>query len=293
MLVCCSVLLVNAALSAPQNEVNAPAFPEAVAPLKATPQFFVDHPDLDDEREAVDVASHQLTEEGVPAGDSREAGEMLAARTRALLSQRTPEEWKKQAIRLYPDLGMAGSEFNSLFVRYYRELQELTPGFTEEPSWPVLLAKRCADELRHRKPSSTSPPPAASPELLHPPSTAPASQGQIGRLGLCLMGAPLIGAALLPSVLAFRRRRTVATADIRHGPHASSPYRRALKPAMLVYSAVASVAVLRSLPENADLSVTNRVFVTFLVSIVAGGCAGMIGYLFALLYCALHRRDGL
>lgn len=273
----------------------------AVASSLTDAQFFVDYPDLHDELEVISVASQELVAEGFHATDDLNAREVLAQRTRSLLSQRTSAEWQKKAVSLYPALAVAGSEFNLLFLQHHRELQESTPAFEQEASWPVLLAKRCADELSVRTPATVAPQPARPP----PPSAAqrpsrptPApidslivSSPQKTTTGMqvILAGAFLLTSVLLPSLLLFR---WISSSD-RFPPRLTlSPWLRALKPATLAYGIGGVIAVIRSLPANEDLSLTNRVFITFFISVLFGGCVGVVGYLFALLYCALHPRDG-
>ena len=285
----CIFLLLSFALLVPGTAEEPESQVHAALPASGSP-FFAQYPDLADEQETVAGASRELASEGFTVTDDDHAA--LAARTRAILSQRTVLDWQKKAICLYPELGVAGSEFNALFLQHYRELRVSTPAFAQEPFWPVLLAKRCADELHAREaviPAPRSLSPAPSPVDLHP--TTPAVQRGPSGVGLALQGAGLIVTALLPCLLLFRWSHALASTDSVES-RASSPWFRALKPAAVAYSMGAIAAILRSLPENIDLSLADRTFITLLVSVLFGGCVGLIGYLFALLYCALHPRGG-
>lgn len=281
---------------------------ERVFVAQADAQFFLDYPDLRDEREQLEAASRELTAEGFQPAEDRNAKKLLAERTRRAISQRTAVEWQQKAISLYPDLGIAGSEFNLLFLRHHRELQESTPAFSEEPSWPLLLARRCADELRAKKQpnmaqrpdllpaatldSSPALPPRSITEPVNPPPVSSSAREKVGGVSLTLAGAVLIIIVLLPCLPILRWTRLRQSTDGAATRCASSPYHRAIKPAIIVYGVAAIAAIIRSLPANGDLSLMNRFFITLCISLVFGVCAGLVGYLSALLYCALRPRDG-
>ena len=308
LMIWCSVLC---AWFAPGVGAVAAVSQEAATSAQGDARFFEAHPDLRDEWEEVDRASRELAAEGFTATDIRQVIDVLAKRTRQMLSLRTPAEWQKKAVSLYPELGIKGSEFNALFVQHHRELQGSSPVFVQEPSWPVLLAKRCADELRARRQASAVPPPAAAapppdpapaappaerspPELSDSPSTVASPQKASGGVGLVLAAVALIvGAPLLGLLLVRwghgRLFKNGSSAERR----ASSPWHRALKPATVIYCVAAIAAVIHSLPANGDLSLASRFFITLCVGMLFGGCCGVVGYLLALLYCAFHPRDAL
>jgi len=56
----------------------------------------------------------------------------------------TEVEGRREALRLYPDLGIADSPLNREFVARYRSYQRLQPDFFQDPAWPVILVKECA-----------------------------------------------------------------------------------------------------------------------------------------------------
>jgi len=56
----------------------------------------------------------------------------------------TEAEGRAEALRLYPELGVANSPINREFVARYRSYQRLQPDFFQDPAWPVLLVKECA-----------------------------------------------------------------------------------------------------------------------------------------------------
>lgn len=62
----------------------------------------------------------------------------------------TEAEGRMEALRLYPDLGVANSPLNREFVARYRSYQRLQPDFFQEPAWPVILVKECAAALGAR-----------------------------------------------------------------------------------------------------------------------------------------------
>lgn len=59
----------------------------------------------------------------------------------------TEAEGRFEALRLYPDLGVANSPLNREFVARYRSYQRLQPDFFQDPAWPVILAKQCASVI--------------------------------------------------------------------------------------------------------------------------------------------------
>jgi hypothetical protein len=275
-------------------------------PIVADNQFFVDHPDLKDEAEVVDDAAKALAEEGFQAGTAKEASEALAAKSRAVLADRTAKEWEQKAVSLYPALGVAGSEFNLLFLKHYHELKTSSPAFIQEPSWPVLLAKRCDDELRSGSPAaspvvvlptaSASVTPAGSPTR-HAAISKSTGQGHrstnfwqtfIALLVLILLTALPIAFVFRPGLLTFqngafavrhdapavqkRRLRQPAPPERTLAGKSDDPpiWRAALKHAAIIYVAVAVPASVHSLMVNSDLGFVDRLFVSLLVGILFG-----------------------
>jgi hypothetical protein len=57
------------------------------------------------------------------------------------------KDWQKEAVRIYPELGIEGSELNKLFVRRYRVLRSTERDYFITSDWPVRLARECAKEL--------------------------------------------------------------------------------------------------------------------------------------------------
>ena len=51
---------------------------------------------------------------------------------------------RREALRLYPDLGVANSPLNREFVIRYNSYQRLQPEIFQNPAWPVILAKESA-----------------------------------------------------------------------------------------------------------------------------------------------------
>jgi len=274
------------------------------APVPATPapssiitpddQFFVDHPDLKDEAEVVDEASKQLAAEGYTASTAPEASEALAAKSRAILAERTPAEWQQKAVSLFPALGVAGSDLNVLFLKHYRELKASSPEFIQEPSWPILLAKRCNDELRSGSAVATraagAAPSAAAAPARPPDEARPLRQGHrsssfwqtfFSLLLLILMTALPCAVAFRPEVLTlspaalglrgFGKGRTGRREPSNPPPKGDQPvWRAALKHAAIIYAIVALPISVHSLMANADLAFIDRLFVSLLVGALIG-----------------------
>ena len=79
-----------------------------------------------------------------------------------LNAQSTIEQEKTIAVRLYPELGVKGSPLNQRYVTEYNRLKTENPTFFDDESWPLLLAKQCADYL-----SKNSAPVSAVPKQRH------------------------------------------------------------------------------------------------------------------------------
>ena len=242
-------------------------------------QFFAKYPDLTDEREFVAVAARQLAATGDEPAERSAAAEALAMHTRSLLARRTPQEWQRKAVSLYPELGVAGSEFNRLFLQRYQEMKSTSPQFEQEPSWPVLLAKRCADELRARSAPASQPDPArparvkalpiadaAVPVPLRPQSFwwSAVSVGLLAAL-LWLPARWLFGISR-----AFSGREEPVTL-----------WQKALRPAVWTYLAVALITLFRTFQANADLGFIDRFGITLLVSGLAGGFFAPVAFAIA------------
>jgi hypothetical protein len=56
---------------------------------------------------------------------------------------------QREAVRRYPELGRAGTPFNSRFVAMHRQRRFEEPAFFLDPNWPVTLA----DEVARTMPS--------------------------------------------------------------------------------------------------------------------------------------------
>ena len=67
----------------------------------------------------------------------------------------TSLEAQKAAIRLHPDLGVAGSKLNTAFVARYKIYQKQNPEFFNDTSWPMRLAEEIVSSSVPRPPSST------------------------------------------------------------------------------------------------------------------------------------------
>jgi hypothetical protein len=60
---------------------------------------------------------------------------------------------QQEAMRLYPDLRVAGSKFNAEFVSRHQRYQRENPEFLKDTSWPILLAEETAKAIGTPAPS--------------------------------------------------------------------------------------------------------------------------------------------
>ena len=241
----------------------------------AQADFYKRYPDLEDERDVVAAAARTLDAEEGEVADTAAAAELLAKRTREILQRRSPSEWQQKAMQLFPELKVAGSEFNTLFLRHFAELKQTSPQFLEEPSWPVLLARRCADELKHgaatttaNRPAKKAPVTAAAPaapgataELSSEPAGPRVPSKWVAVISFCALLAILVQ----PARLMLRCRRAFGGSD---GP--VTVWQKALGPAAWTYLAMALIALVRTFLANADQRPFDRFGITLLVSLVAG-----------------------
>ena len=56
-------------------------------------------------------------------------------------------EAQREAVRLFPALAVAGSEFNRAFLTRHQQFQQYHPVFLRDPNWPVLLAREVDSSL--------------------------------------------------------------------------------------------------------------------------------------------------
>lgn len=57
------------------------------------------------------------------------------------------QESQREAVRLYPELGVAGSKFNREFIARHARYKKERPGYFLDPTWPVSLAQETQDAL--------------------------------------------------------------------------------------------------------------------------------------------------
>jgi hypothetical protein len=55
---------------------------------------------------------------------------------------------QQEAIRRYPDLGVAGSKLNTEFVARHKRYQQERPDYFRDPSWPLRLAEECVRAIK-------------------------------------------------------------------------------------------------------------------------------------------------
>lgn len=253
--------------------------------------FYQRYPDLADEKDVVAQASRELAAEGSAAVEGVAAADRLAVRARSLLSRRSPQEWQRKAVSLFPELGEAGSEFNKLFLERFRKLQETSPAFLEEPSWPVLLAKRCDDELRQRiaspaaavrSPTTAAPAGTRESDL---PKTAATVSPRTNKWLSALSFVVLLGLVSWPAAWLWRCSRAFA------GDESSRIlWQRALRPAAWTFLGFGFTALTRTFVANADLGLVDRFGITLIVSVLAGAVFAVPAYAIALAFSVWQRR---
>jgi hypothetical protein len=87
-----------------------------------------------------------------PASSNRSSSATPAAVTPARPA--TPQrfanvaEAQREAVRRYPDLGIAGSKLNSAFAARCKTYQQQRPDYFRDPSWPIRLAEELAQPQR-------------------------------------------------------------------------------------------------------------------------------------------------
>ncbi len=83
--------------------------------------------------------------------DGETAGQLRLEQSRGVLSpeerQRREEQSKREAVALYPELGVAGTAVNREYVRRYKLYRAINPAFFGEPDWPKRLADMLAVDL--------------------------------------------------------------------------------------------------------------------------------------------------
>jgi len=82
-------------------------------------------------------------EVGTPAAPAAPAAPVVGSPQVA-----TVAEAEKEAIRRYPTLGIAGSDFNKAFLALRQRYQKEHPEVLKDPSWPVILASETAKSVR-------------------------------------------------------------------------------------------------------------------------------------------------
>ena len=70
-----------------------------------------------------------------------------AGRSNSEERQLQEEQSKREAVSLYPELGVAGTAVNREYVRRYRLYRSVNPAFFDEPDWPKRLAEMLAQDL--------------------------------------------------------------------------------------------------------------------------------------------------
>lgn len=70
-------------------------------------------------------------------------------------------DWQRKAVEMYPQLGASDSPFSKKFQQLRRRQELGNPDYFNNPQWPVLLARECAEQLAAEARPKT--PPVAAP----------------------------------------------------------------------------------------------------------------------------------
>ena len=107
------------------------------------PKASVDAPVKVDERRET-VAPHPQTIPFNQTPSNRPAGSLPAPGKANISSSphfANPQEAQREAVRRYPELGVAGSKLNVAFLSRYKLYQRERPNYFADNSWPVRLAE--------------------------------------------------------------------------------------------------------------------------------------------------------
>ena len=66
------------------------------------------------------------------------------------------QEYQSQAVRLYPELGKAGSPMNKCFLRAYADASKANDPIVNQVDWPLIIAKYAAESVNTTKVGSDS-----------------------------------------------------------------------------------------------------------------------------------------
>ncbi len=83
----------------------------------------------------------------VPSGPQQRRADQSRPLTPEEERQQREEQAKRQAVSVYPELGVAGTAVNREYVRRYKLYRSVNPAFFEEPDWPIRLAEMLAQDL--------------------------------------------------------------------------------------------------------------------------------------------------
>jgi hypothetical protein len=115
------------------------------------------------------------------AGEPREEAELEPDATSPAL---TESDAQREAIRRYPNLGIAGTVENRLFITAIKEQRSTGEvDFFKDPRWPITLAELLAEQEGWRRADAGRPPAIIdedSPAPTAPPSSASGSRGTSG-----------------------------------------------------------------------------------------------------------------
>ncbi len=57
------------------------------------------------------------------------------------------EDAQKEAVRRYPDLGVAGTQMNTEFLALVENYKATTPDFFKNKAWPLILAMEANERV--------------------------------------------------------------------------------------------------------------------------------------------------
>lgn len=91
-----------------------------------------------------DAPTHSITSTPTPPPVTQSATSTPASLRRFS----TVAEAQKEAVRLYPALGIADSDFNRAFLARHKRYQQERPDYFRDSNWPITLAHEIASTLK-------------------------------------------------------------------------------------------------------------------------------------------------
>ena len=97
---------------------------------------------------ALEKSTKEFTDRMIARGKIvRGKGQSIEYEPSATVLKGTEKEWQKAAVEKYPDLGLAGSRLNTMFVARVKTCKTTRPVVFQRPDWPLKLADEVAGDL--------------------------------------------------------------------------------------------------------------------------------------------------